>query len=442
MSSPFRNSPAQEKPAKGITKYKRNQARQKEPDSEGGGGGGGSGGGLGGLLGGLVGSAKKAAKSVTGAGEKALDLAKNTPGPGLGTVRGVQNLGRQASNWLTSTTSLVNGFDGLSEDVRDQVKKNIGEFAGEGGPLGKAGAALKAFEDFPLDSEMPQSQTPTATGEPTNSAIDQPSGTHTSMDTASQQSSQDLTATQATSTTHQSSSRTSTSSSSATLSGTPSTAQYIIISKNGTPVQTFKDFTQQLDAGTGQLWTWEITAKQMYLTNLTNEQAINLPDTHSFIKFVDICGLIDEAYDGSVEEFHALNRTDRFGLAQDETPIHDHAKYHDGNESMLFKRSLSLDENAPWWKKMISARPRDLTLPNSDPSHDPEYISDNSGGRGTTIYILDDGFDLTASDLSSDGRIVDPVFAPNDLTLPNIDHERRFEEGIGSGEHGGEHGTM
>lgn len=65
-------------------------------------------------------------------------------------------------------------------------------------------------------------------------------------------------------------------------------------------------------------------------------------------------------------------------------------------------------------------------------------MTDDSGGRGTTIYVLDDGFDLDLPDLAADGRRVDTTYAPNELTLGAIESDRRFLPGIG----GGEHGTM
>ena len=52
---------------------------------------------------------------------------------------------------------------------------------------------------------------------------------------------------------------------------------------------------------------------------------------------------------------------------------------------------LPPNSNAPYWKKMISAPPRnDLGSP------DPPYKTDDIGGKNAYVYIIDDGFDIVA----------------------------------------------
>lgn len=42
---------------------------------------------------------------------------------------------------------------------------------------------------------------------------------------------------------------------------------------------------------------------------------------------------------------------------------------------------------------MLSAPPSH----DNNPSNDPAYLADDTGGRGSTIYILDTGFDVNAA---------------------------------------------
>ncbi|KAJ4346527.1 uncharacterized protein N0V89_010458 [Didymosphaeria variabile] len=346
---------------------------------------------------------------------------------GLKTVLNAQNLGREASNWLTSTASLVKG---LPDDMKEQVFDNIKDYAKEGGQLQKAESALEAFKDFPWESELPQSQIPSVTQNPTASATDRPSGTSMSTNTASQRSSEgQTTTTDPTSSLSQPSTESSSSTSSESASATLSPEEYIVLSREGTESRAFDDFVQKLDEGVGHLWSWKTTKTQMYVTNLTSKQAQELPQQHKFIKSVSLCGGQDEKYDGSIEEFRAVDQRAQPNLAREPDSAETLA-----NASRTWKRAIVSDEAAPWWKRLISAseRERGRSL------DDLPYLADDSGGRGTTIYVLDDGFDLSLDDLAADGRTVETSFTPNVLTLKDILPENRLPEGIG----GGPHGTM
>lgn len=480
----------------GSHKLQKQPGETKEPEHEddddhhGGGGGGG----IGGFLGGLVGKAKKAGKGITGAGKSALnmaqgslDLAKGTAGgvsfgtisgtlsgagkdvsslvasingiqksmptsmitqAGLNTVEQAQNLGREASNWLTSTAGLVEGFKDLSEDVRSQVINNIKDFAGKAGTLAKAEAALKAFEEFPWEKEVPKSQAPSATKDPSASATDKPTeskeattsrGSQTKSETSQEQTTTEPTSS-ATKTSSEASSSTSSQSQSATSMPTP----HIIHSKHGTDLRKFKDFIQKLDKGAGELYSWESTKTQMYLTKLNASLARDLPSKYDFILLAQAEVDIDEEYDGNIEEFRAVTTQIRDEFAAIANPLRIGKWIGKGHEAInrgmvrIKPRGFETDENAGWWKKMISAKPPSEDHPLTDPSEYPPYKADDSGGRGTTIYVLDNGFDLDLPDLAADGRKVDSIFAPNKLTLASLDSSQHLPEGIG----GGDHGTM
>ncbi|KAF2878051.1 peptidase S8/S53 domain-containing protein [Massariosphaeria phaeospora] len=425
----------------------------KKPEGQGSGGGGG--GGLFGAIGKALGGAASAVKGVADVGKGAMDLATGTGSSvagdlantvtsatgnvgnlvsslngiqeafplgelsqaGLDAFSGVQNLGRGSLDWMKSLGKLAQGFDKLSPEVQKQARDNIQEYAKPGGQLEQAQEAMRAFEEFPWESEAPATQVPTATGtpQPTDTASDSQSRTTTIASSTEKPEPTER----------------------------PS-GEYIISSKPGTSLETFKKFTQELNSTTGEIHTWDTLKTQMYITNLTAVVAEELPKQYAFIQKVYLNEVIDESIDGSLEEFRAVKGSQSSVTPQSESirsrnttdPLHALSKE---SVSKLDSRALTnADPDAPWWKKMISALPRDVNQPNSDPSHDPPYLTDDSGGKGTTIYVLDDGFDLDLPDLAPIDRQVGNAFAPNTLTLSGIDPSRRFIAGIG----GGEHGTM
>lgn len=384
---------------------------------------------------------------------------------GLDVALDAQNLGRQAANWLVSTAALVEGFPKLDEGVREQVGESIKSNAGEGGLLGKAAEAMEAYKEFEWDKEVPER--PSGSGKGSGSVTQKASATSVSTGTVSRSSEARTTSTScgggglgrredacestvqssthstsvstsvstsANSTTQApSSTQKSSSSTSSSASATPTSEPYVISSKRGTPLQTFKDLVQKLDKGAGKLWTWDIIDTQMYLTNLTSAQAKELKEKNDFILDISPNGNEEEEEEGT-EEFRALNVRDihKLPASEDATTVDDEGTYKVPEN--LIARTLVSDPGAPWWKKMVSAPKRTHNL---DPSHDPHYWADDSGGKDTTIYVLDNGFDRTLSELAATGRTVDEVFAPNELTLPGIAPARHFAE-----DEPGDHGTM
>jgi hypothetical protein len=170
------------------------KSKQPEGGSDGSSGGiGGGKGALGGFLKKLTGAAGKAAGTLAGAGKGAVDFAAGARGAaagtlagtfsaavgdvgavvstlngiqkafptdqltkaGMGAAMGALNLGRESSNWLTSMQNMVKGFDSLTPEVQQQARENMKQYAGPGGPLQKASEAMKAFEDYPWEEEVP-----------------------------------------------------------------------------------------------------------------------------------------------------------------------------------------------------------------------------------------------------------------------------------------------
>ncbi|KAK7183332.1 uncharacterized protein CC84DRAFT_1218950 [Paraphaeosphaeria sporulosa] len=483
-----------------------------EPQEEEGGGGGG-GGGIGGLIGGLVGGAKKAVDGVKEAGESALGVPAaaaagastatfagiagklSTAGngvnalvsglngiqkampvdkltqAGLGAAMDAQNLGRQASNWLSSTSGLVKDFPNLPKKVQDQVSDDIKKFAGEGGQLGKAQAALEAFKDFPWESELPQTQLPSATQNPTASATNRPSGTSMPTDTASRSISQDqstthsswestqsftsasttsaqnttsLQSTQFTSTTSASNTTSATSSTSSAEPSPTETTQYYIRTKEGTSLETFKKFIKELDNAAGRSITYDpkLIPHQGYMTRLTSTQAEGLESKHKFIlSAVPIVFKLEDLEISKKEEFRALpqQRNDTDLNLLDALLSEEPGEFF-GHSQKVTRDFEEPDNNAPYWKKMLSAPPR------TELEHDdPPYKRDKAEGKGATVYIIDDGFDTDQPELQSTAdRQVWSHLVPNDFTFPEnfletmkrVHNDVSLKEDVKLGHHG------
>jgi hypothetical protein len=180
------------------------------------------------------------------------------------------------------------------------------------------------------------------------------------------------------------------SSSSATPTPTAdNTPRYVITSKRGTKLDDFKQFAKDLDGGEGKLWFWELIGKQMYLANINASIAETLKEEHKFIATVHL-PVMDTEDELRQEEFRATNRSQRTDTLHDGLL----SKKQTRQASKSSPRAiLGPNSNAPWWKKMLSAPPRTITEANGTPRNDPDYREDDTGGRGTTIYVLDDGFD-------------------------------------------------
>jgi hypothetical protein len=423
----------------------------------------GGGGGIGGFLGGLVGGAKKAVNGVKDAGESALkipavaaegasaaafgaiagkltmagtgvdSLVSGLNGiqkampvdkltqAGLGTATDAQNLGRQASNWLSSTGNLVKDFPDLPKKVQDQVVDDIKKFAGDGGQLEKAQGALEAFRDFPWESELPQSQLPSATRAPTASTR---SGTSMPTETASRQTSDEQTTTRSSSDLTQSSTSASTTSASNTTSlrstqstsitsasnttsatsstssaePTPETLQYFIITKDGTSLDEFRKFVEEVDGGAGFIMEWEpeYIQCQGYLTMLKPDVGEGLKSKYGFILSANPQFATKEYLEAN-DEYRAIGGSDRIhhNNAVDLDAVNSSKELELSskiNLSGIIPRTLTEpDPNAPYWKNVISSPYMMIPKP---PSLDPPYVADDSAGRGVTIYVIDDGFDL------------------------------------------------
>jgi hypothetical protein len=305
---------------------------------------------------------------------------------GMNTFLGAQNLGRNSVDWMRSTGKLLESFDTLKPEVQQQVRDSIRDYSKPDGPLQQAAAAMKSLADFPWEAEAPTTKlpSPTATPQPTKSAQ--------VTKATSAQSSRVTTSTSAKTTS------TTISSSSTAPSPTAQVLPYYIATKWDTPVEVFNQFIKDLDGGAGKAQIGEDgIMHQIYETNLTSSQADGLEAKYPFIliAYADVCYPKD--LDSSEEEFHAIPKSSiesptaiksteylLQNLKNDTVTPYSH--------SLSSRGLLPGDRDAPYWKKMISSPFQDPLL--RDPSQDPPYVTDDSEGKGTTIYVLDDGFDI------------------------------------------------
>jgi subtilisin family serine protease len=284
---------------------------------------------------------------------------------------------------MRSTAKLLESFDTLKPEVQQQVRDSMREYAKPDGPLQQAAAAMKGVSDFPWEVEAPTTKlpNPTATPQPTKSAQ--------ATKAISAQSSRVITSTSAKTISA------TTSSSSTAPSPTAQVLPYYIATKWDTPVELFENFVKELDDGIGKAELLDY--RQTYETNLTSARADEIKAKYPFLLIVYADVVNPKDLESDAEEFHAIHRargqqlastaleTDRKLIENPTFPLAD---------SILPRAPITGGENAPYWKKMISSPFRQPPL--RPTAEDPPYAADDSGGRGTTIYVLDDGFDINS----------------------------------------------
>jgi hypothetical protein len=260
---------------------------------------------------------------------------------------------------------MLKGFDSLKPEVQQQARKNLQEYAKPGGELEKAVKAMKVFEKFDWEDEGPkESGSATAT-------------TNTGTNTGS-------------------ASRTTTSRSSSTsVSPTEAPLTYYIRTRSGTSNETFTNFIHDLDGAIGDasIYDPKLIPYQKYITKLMPSQAEDLKSKHDFLLTVYAWVFDPKDLDAEEEFFATPGR--QAGRSKPSADLYVKTNpTHDARRSKINPRTpLSPDSAAHYWKKMISSPFLD---PPTSPSQDPPCVVDDSGGRGTTIYVIDDGFDVNS----------------------------------------------
>jgi hypothetical protein len=164
----------------------------------------------------------------------------------------------------------------------------------------------------------------------------------------------------------------------------------------GTSVETFEGFIKELDDGAGESSIYDptIIPYQSYLTMLKPSQVEGLEQKYKFLLLVHRC-VFDPADLDASEEFLSIPSGDYKGLTasnKNSRPTMQSLNSTSfAKEILNSPRALSEpDKDAPYWKKMISSP---FVNPPQSPAQDPPFVADDAGGRGSTIYIIDDGFD-------------------------------------------------
>jgi hypothetical protein len=318
------------------------------------------------------------------------------------TFTGAHQLARQALNWMKSTQNVAQGFANLPADVQSRLKSTAGDFAKNGGALDQCKAAMEAFQDFPWeDAEVPsQTAQPSATEKPTDTASTQSTkATSTAQSTSMQSTTDKASTTQSASSTVTLSQSSSSSSETPTPTAEP-TQEYIICTKDGTSWNDFKSLVDTLDGGE-VVGKFDSIRSYMSLAMLNSTQAADIADSHEWIDWIGV-------HDGGISEGEREDATEEsraVSVAQTR-----HTLISDTSESLAIPHPVVLRTHlapalalramgspvpdAPWWKKMLSAPPPGPDEQPLTPDNYPDYLSDDTGGAGTTIYILDDGFDL------------------------------------------------
>ncbi|CAN9246658.1 unnamed protein product [Alternaria alternata] len=402
-------------------------------------------------LSGAVGNMGKFVSSLNGI-QKSFPGNELTKGA-LDTFTGAQSLARQSLNWMKSTANLAQDFPNLPADVQSKLKSTAVDFTKDDGPLAQCKAAMEAFRDFPWEEAEVPSQTvdPDTTEKATNTAsLQSTQGTSTAQ-TTSMKSSTAISSTAMSASSTVTSSQAS-SSTSETPTPTPdATKWYTIISKYGTPWDTFKQFITELDGGNGDLAKWDTEAvrQQMYIAKLNASQVSEIEEQYDFISSI-LEDHFDEDIDGSLEHFRAIGgsrptHTDPSESLSPKSYIDWSSIISNPVTHLAARTLLEPDSSAPWWKKMLSAPPRDIDIADSGPQFDPPYSADDSLGKGVTIYVLDDGFDTDNVDLQAGTRSISTIITPNRFTYalniqsdPGNPIDRTMPEQI----QGGDHGTM
>jgi hypothetical protein len=134
--------------------------------------------------------------------------------------------------------------------------------------------------------------------------------------------------------------------------------------------------------------------RQTYRTHLNATQALDLYARFPFLflAYADVEG--PEEVESSEGMYHAIPKMQGDQLVSLELDEHSRATKEQTVESnylLLPRAPISGGENALYWKKMISSP---LPHPSLEPA-DEAYASDDSGGRGATICIIDDGFEIS-----------------------------------------------
>ncbi|KAH8716869.1 peptidase S8/S53 domain-containing protein [Phaeosphaeriaceae sp. PMI808] len=184
---------------------------------------------------------------------------------GMDTFTSALNKGRDSLNTIQALGKMLENFDALKPDVQKQVRDKTAEHSKPDGIIQRAGEAMKAFSDFPWETEVPKTDVSSTTS----------------------------------------------SSSSVKPTPTEEAVQYFIITKPGTSLQTFKNFTKELDGGIGQAETYDMKFidHQTYLTSLNRSVGDGLQRKYPFLEIAAAWEADPMDYESTNEFFRTTHGT-------------------------------------------------------------------------------------------------------------------------------------
>lgn len=243
---------------------------------------------------------------------------------------------------LSSMQKLLKGLPTLRDAATQNVKKYWLRYVATGGGLLALDQSIQKLKDYSWDDALVATKTATST---TASETKTTSGTST------------------------------------TSTESPTASSYFITTKRGTSLTKFKAFVHGLDGGAGTQIAYSEVDHQGYVTDLTVAQLATVKAL-PFIRTVSYNIPVTELEDD--EDFRAVpNRA--FSPEFDE--IHDVTNHK--SSKLLSQRAIAQSprSNSGSHLKMISS---DKT---GKPTED--YLFDDTLGKGTTIYVIDTGYDLS-----------------------------------------------
>lgn len=240
---------------------------------------------------------------------------------------------------LSSMQKLLKGLPTLRDAATQNVKKYWLRYVATGGGLLALDQSIQKLKDYSWDDALVATKTATST------------------------------------------TATATSGTSTTSTGSPTASSYFITTKRGTSLTKFKAFVHGLDGGAGTQIAYSEVDHQGYVTDLTVAQLATVKAL-PFIRTVSYNIPVTELEDD--EDFRAVpNRA--FSPEFDE--LHDVTNHK--SSKLLSPRAIAQSprSNSGSHLKMISS---DKT---GKPTED--YLFDDTLGKGTTIYVIDTGYDLS-----------------------------------------------
>ena len=209
------------------------------------------------------------------------------------------------------------------------------------------------------------------------------------------------------------------SSANTTVSSTANAVLYVFASKYNTSQTTFNDYVKGLDNSVGSLISYPGNPWQAYQTKLNDAQVADVK-AQPWLDWISAVPPSEFNEDYQDSRAVSPNPHQETGSTSDEissTKVNATQELHKRAAELAKRAIVTRNPTLASQLKLISA-PYPVAN-NTQPDFSQNYRFDSSLGAGTTIYIVDAGFNLDAADLAATGRTVGRFVVPNERTLPN-----------------------